>query len=55
MSPTFPDPAVERYLDRVRASLSGMPEPEREDTPPAEPGLSLQSYAAQAATFWLSC
>lgn len=32
MDRTAADPAVERYLDRVRASLRGMPGPEIEDT-----------------------
>jgi hypothetical protein len=31
MSRPFPDPVVERYLDRVRASLRGMPAPEVEE------------------------
>jgi len=44
MSPTFPDPAVERYLDRVRASLIGVPEPEREEIL-----LELQSHISERA------
>jgi hypothetical protein len=42
MSRPSPDPAVERYLDRVRASLRGMPAPEQDEIV-----LELRSHIAE--------